>query len=173
MHAPAHRSWRSRLTLVAGPVALAAAMLIYIGSQSGPASAVLPVYALTIDGRPAQVAPNEPATFRLGDAERAPGARFELVLRPSSPPSNPVIAYAFTLAEGASDPAPLDSDVELMPGGVVRFKGRSRALDGARELRIVLGTAGAIAKFDEAAARAKSGTSDAHVGVLSVRLERP
>lgn len=144
-------------------------MLVYVGYQSGPASAALPVYELTVDGVAA--APAAPAALRLS-ASAPRDAKFELLLRPTTPPKGPVVAYAFTMTEGADEPAPLDSDVELMPGGVVRFEGRSRALGDARELRIVLATPDAFAKFDEAAARAKSGDSDAQVGVLPVRVER-
>jgi hypothetical protein len=83
-----------------------------------------------------------------------------------------VVAYAFTVDKPGSDATPLEAKIELAPEGAVRLTGHPRALEGAREVRVVVGAPANIGKFDDAAARAKSGTSDAYVGVLAVPIER-
>jgi len=162
-------SWRRRLVLAAGPVALAAAMVVYVTSQSGPRAPELPRYTVT-----AQVMRGAAeASPRLRIERDAPRAtRFELLLRPATAPDGKVVAYAFTLGGPASEPTPLEARIELAPEGAVKLTGNLSALDGASEIRIVVGAPAAVGKFDDAAARARSGSSDRHVHVVTVPVDR-
>lgn len=173
--------WRRRLVTLAGPLALAAAMLVYVGVQRGPGGPELPEYSVTATGEQAMRGPAQPherdparasARLRLSrNARDARDARFELLLRPATAPEGKVVAYAFTFGPGP-EPVPLDAKVEIAPDGPVRMSGPSRVLDGVREIRIVVGEPTAIGKFDDAASRAQSGTSDAHVRVLTIPIDR-
>ncbi|HEY8080351.1 MAG TPA: hypothetical protein VIF62_39750, partial [Labilithrix sp.] len=62
----------------------------------------------------------------------------------------------------------LDADVETSEEGSVRVSGASLVLDGATELRVVIGAPDA----ETALARARTNRSDAHVLVLSVPIAR-
>ena len=164
--------WRRRLVVAAGPLALAAAMIVYVTSQSGPSVSDLPAYTVTAVGAQAMRGPAEESTrLRLPKAAGR-DARFELLLRPATAPPEKVVAYAFTFEGSAAEPAPLDAKVEIAPEGAVKLTGSSRALEDAAEIRIVVGAPLAIGKFDDAATRARSAKSDAHVQVLTVPIDR-
>jgi hypothetical protein len=164
--------WRRRLTLAAGPLALAAAMLVYVTAQRGPSLPELPAYSVTALGEQTMRGPAE-ASARLHVAKTPErNARFEIVLRPATAPAGKVVAYAFTLASSDAEPAPLEAKVEVAPEGAVRLTGPSRALLGAKEIRVVVGDLAAIGKFDDAATRAAANRSDAHVRVLVVPVDR-
>ncbi len=163
--------WR-RLVLAAGPLALAAAMILYVTSQSGPSVADLPAYTVTAVGaQPIRGPAGSSTRLRVPKAARS-DARFEVLLRPATAPQEKVVAYAFTFQGSASEPAPLEAKVEIAPEGAVKLTGSSRALEGAAEIRIVVGVPLAIGKFDDAATRARSAKSDAHVQVLTVPIDR-
>ena len=162
--------WKSRLVLAAGPLALAAAVLVYIAAARGPTGPELPPYSVTASGEEPMRGPATSST-RL-HLTNARNARFELLLRPATAPQGKVVAYPFTFTGPGSEPVPLDAKVEIAPEGAVRLSGSSRLLEGVQEIRIVLGAPTAIGKFDDAAARAVSGTTDAHVRVLSVPIDR-
>ena len=130
-------------------------------------AAALVAYALFGRGTSSPVAPQVPE-YAASLATLAASAPFELVLKPSSPPPKVVVAYAFGI--GDREPNPLDAPIELLPDGAVRLKGSPRALLGAREARIVIGTPESIHRFDDALARAKSGESDAKVRVLTLTI---
>jgi len=166
-------AWRRRLVLAAGPLALAAAMVVYVGGQSGPELRDLPAYTVSAVGVRAMGGQAEEPSPRLRVPKGAGrNARFEVLLRPAAAPQEGVVAYAFTFGGDASEPAPLDAKVEIAPDGPVKLTGAAGALEGAHELRIVLGTPAAIGKFDDAATRARSANSDAHVLVLTVPIDR-
>jgi hypothetical protein len=80
------------------------------------------------------------------------------------------VAYAFVMQGG--EPSPLDATVDVAEAGSVRFTGVAKALEGASEVRLVIGSTESIAKFDEALARARDGTSDGRVRVLTIPIER-
>ncbi len=162
---------RQRLVLAAGPLALAAAMLFYFTSQRGPSLAELPAYAVSATGEQAMRGPAEPAARLRVSRSPARDAKFEIVLRPATAPAGKVVAYAFTFATPAADPAPLEAKVEIAPEGAVRLSGPSRAIAGVKEVRIVVGEPTAIGKFDDAAARAATNRSDTHVRVLTVPID--
>jgi hypothetical protein len=159
-----------RAAIYAGPVALAAAVLVFVGLRDpAPSGALLPDYSIVAssqkemrgadDARPA-------LTLRGG-----PEAEFEILARPATA-TGKVVAFAFAVGEG--EPNPVDATVELAPEGAVRIRGRARALDGAREVRVVLGTANdSISRYEDALSRARSGKSDAKVRVLVVPIVRP
>jgi hypothetical protein len=163
--------WRHRYA-VAGPLALAGAMVIYMMSQRAPSLPDLPAYSVTATaGDPA--APGASSThLRLPKGAGARDARFELALRPTTPPVGKVVAYAFALEGTATEPAPLDAKIEIAADGAVRLTGRSRALEGAREIRVVVGEPAAIGKFVDAAERAAANKGDEHVHVASVPIDR-
>jgi hypothetical protein len=166
------RPWRRLLVLAAGPIALAAAMIVYVTTQSGPALPDLPPYSADVSGVRGDGGPAEPgARLRVASASNE-SARFEIVLRPATAPAGKIVAYAFTLGAGVSEPTPLDARVAFAPDGAIRLTGASRALGRSSEIRIVLGEPAAIGKFDEAAARAASDRSDARVRVLVVPIDR-
>ena len=149
-------AWKRRLITVAGPLALAGAMLVYVIGQRGPNGPPLPDYTVAATGAPAGGSAVSETHLRLAKSAGR-GARFELVLRPAAQPEEPVVAYAFTFST---------------PTGAIRLTGSARALEDAREIRIVLGTPAAIGKFVDAAARAAANTTDAQVRVLSVPIDR-
>ncbi len=158
-----------RAAIYAGPVALAAAVLLFVGlREPAPSGILLPDYSV--------VAGNQ-KEMRGADEARAaltlrggPDAEFEILARPATA-TGKVVAFAF--AFGDAEPNPVDAKVELAPEGAVRVRGRARALDGAREVRIVIGTASdSITRYDDALSRARSGTSDAKVRVLVVPIVR-
>ncbi|MBX3211888.1 MAG: hypothetical protein KF850_07640 [Labilithrix sp.] len=163
--------WKHRLVTAAGPLALAAAMIVYFIVQSGPSAPPLPAYTVTALTDPA-APPAGPAAARLRLPAGARSSRFEIELRPESAPEGKVVAYAFTLDAPDAEPAPLDAKVELAPEGMVRLSGSARALEGAREIRVVLGEPASIGKFVDAAARAASRTTDAAVRVLAIPIDR-
>lgn len=170
---PATSSWRRRLVLAAGPLALAAAMIVYVTAQRGPTAPELPLYTVTATGLEETRGPAEGASRLRLPRTAARTARFELLLRPAAAPHEKVVAYAFTFgAGGSSEPAPLEAKVEIAPEGVVKLSGPTRVLDGASEIRVVVGAPAAIGKFDDAATRASEGTSDPHVHVLKVPIDR-
>jgi hypothetical protein len=164
--------WKRWITLGAGPLALAVAMLVYVTTQSGPTGPVLPDYSVTVTGDQAMRSRTEVSTrLRLAKGA-ARDARFEVVVRPATAPQRKVVAYAFTFAAAGAEPAPLEAKVEIAPEGSVRFTGPARALETARELRIVVGEPSAIGRFDDAAGRAAANESSARVHVITVPIDR-
>jgi hypothetical protein len=171
--------WMRRIGLAVGPLALAAAMLVYVTSQHGPSGPELPSYSITATGAQAMRGPAEesPVGDRQGQSTRlrissARDARFEIALRPASTPQTKIVAYAFTVTGAGAEPAPLEAKVEIAPEGGVRFSGSARSLQGAREIRIVMGEPTAIGKFDDALARASSMKGSPQVRVLVVPIDR-
>ena len=155
---------------IAGPLALAAAMVVYVTAQRGPSGPELPAYSVSASGEQSMRGATEAdARLRLGKGR---DARFELVLRPATAPAEKVVAYPFTFVAPGSEPAPLEAAIEIAPEGAVRVTGSSRLLEGVHEIRIVVGAPAAIGKFDDAAARARSGVTDARVRVLTVPIDR-
>lgn len=163
--------WLKRLVTGVGPLALAAAMILYVvgGPRLGPSSPELPEYSVTATSEQAmRGAAEASARLRLGKGK---DARFEIVLRPATAPEKKVVAYAFAMGEPGSDPNPLDAKTEVSEEGAVRITGASRALEGAREIRVVIGDPASIGKFDDAVRRATSG-GEGPVRVLVVPIDR-
>jgi hypothetical protein len=146
-----------RLALVAGALALAAVLFWVIAGRNGETGrSPLPDYVAA-----------SPSSLRL----HAGDAPFEIVVRPATMPATKVVAYAFAIGEG--EPNPVEAKVEIAPEGSIRIRGRARALERAREVRVVVGVAEqSIKRFDDALARARDGTSDASVRVVSVPIVR-
>ena len=98
-------------------------------------------------------------------------APFEIVLRPATSAGAKVVAYAFAIGEG--DPNPIEAKIEVASEGSVRIRGRAGALQGAREVRVVVGSANdSIKRFDDALSRARDGKGDAYVRVLTIPITR-
>ena len=140
-------------------LALAGALALALGAyyRFGRAPAVDPAQLL-----PAYAAASSTLALHGSDP-------FEIVARPSSPPPK-VVAYAFAI--GDREPDPIDATTELLPDGTIRIRGAARALQGAREARLVIGTPASFRRFDDALARAKSNESDASIRVLSFAIVR-
>lgn len=168
-------SWTRRVVIAAGPFAAAAAMILYViaGPSVGPSGPELPSYTVTATGEQAMRGPAPDPSPRL-HLSKGRDARFEIVLRPATAPATKIVAYAFAMM-GPVDGAevnPLDAKIEIAPEGGVRITGPSRLLEGAREIRIVIGAPAAIGKFDDAAAHAKGGKGNAQVHVVTVPIDR-
>ena len=54
----------------------------------------------------------------------------------------------------------------------MRLRGRGRALEGAREVRVVIGAAADFKRYEDALATAREGSSSAQVRVLVVPVVR-
>lgn len=156
-----------RAAVLVAPLALAAALVLYVTAGPG-GGAALPEYTVAAAGEQAMRGPSEAAAvLRLG---ASPDARFEIVARPATAAADPVVAYAFAMGEG--EPSPVEARIDVAQGGAVRVAGAARALAGAREVRLVVGAPDAIGRFDGALARATSGDGDARVRVLRIAIVR-
>jgi hypothetical protein len=164
-----------RVAIIAGPLAIAAAMVLFLSQQRGPSLPDLPTYVVSATGEQAMRGPAEPSTrLHVGRDKRDGDARFEVELRPATATPSKVVAYVFAigaLAAAGDEPSPLEAKVEVAPAGAVRITGEARRLAGVRELRIVVGAPSEIGKFDDALARAKSGTETSRVRVIVVPVE--
>lgn len=161
-----------RLAMVAGPLALAAAVLLYVvaGRDGQSGLALLPDYAVSASGDQTMRGP-APAVSTNALRLHAGDAPFEIVARPATTAGTKVVAYVFAIGEG--EPSPVDAKIKISPEGSIRIQGRARALQGARELRVVIGVAeGSIKRFDDALGRASNGKSDASVRVFTVPIVR-
>jgi hypothetical protein len=156
-----------RAAVVAAPLAVAAAVIVYVG-RGGTSRSSLPEYAVVASGEKEMRGADE-AQARL-ELRGGEGATFEILARPSTDAGAHVVAYVFAIGEG--EPNPVEAKVEVAFGGSVRIRGRARALEGAREVRVVLGSTSDFARFEDALAHARDGKSDEHVRVLVVPIVR-
>lgn len=162
-----------RAGVVVGPLALAAAVLLYViaGRNPDKSHALLPDYTFVAYGEKEMRGTDDSppgAPLRL---RGAPDAAFEIVVRPATQTAGHVVAYVFAIGEG--EPNAVQATVEVAPEGSVRIRGRARSLEGARELRVVLGTASdTITRYEDALSRARDGKSDAQVRVLVIPIVR-
>jgi hypothetical protein len=167
-------TWLRRVSPWIGPAALAAAVVLYVGTRGaaeddGPA---LPEYTTSargdqsLRGTPAE---SPAAAPRLRTAGKE--SSFEILLRPSVSAEERMAAWPFTVSASGDEPTPLLADVEVSKEGAVRIRGKGGALDGAREIRVVLAAARS-AKFDAAAASAREGHGNAHMRVVVVGIDR-
>jgi hypothetical protein len=147
---------KRRPAIVLG-LALAGALWFAVSHFTGPAPSPFPDYAVTTNDASPSV------HVRTGNAP------FEITLRPSKPGPK-VVAYAFAIGEG--EPNPIDAKITIAPDGVIHIEGRSRALEGARELRVVVGAPESIKRFDDALTKARDGKSDAQARVITIALTR-
>ncbi len=122
-------------------------------------------------GRHAALPEYDVARLEVGAGRDAP---FELVATPRTPVAIKIVAFAFAFGSGASDvePNPVDAKTEITADGTVRLRGRGRALEGAREVRVVLGAAEDFKRYEDALDSARAGASDGQVRVLEVPIVR-
>ena len=146
---------RAMLPLAA--LAVAFALLIYfgIGSRRAADHAALPEY--------------DASRFEVHAGRDAP---FELRAVPRTAAALKVVAFAFAIGDGDAEPNPVDAKVEIAPDGTVVLAGRARTLEGAREVRLVIGVAADFKRYEDALSTARSGSSDAQVRVLRVPIVR-
>ncbi len=112
------------------------------------------------------------ARFELAPGRDAP---FEIDATPAAPVGTKLVAFVFAVGapgDPEGEPSPVDTKVEIAPGGAVRVTGRVRTLQGAREVRVVLGAATDFKRYEDAMAAARAGASDAQVRVLVVPIVR-
>ncbi len=164
-------SFARRIGVIAGPLALAAAVLLWVlaGRNGATGPTLLPGYTVSATSDQTMRGVTDPpsAALRL----HAGDAPFEIVLRPATTAGAKVVAYAFAIGEG--EPNPIEAKVEIAPEGGIRIRGRAGALVGAREVRIVIGVpTGSIKRFDDALARARDARSDASVRVITIPILR-
>jgi hypothetical protein len=170
---PARRraGWWRRAALVAAPLAAAAAVVILLTRAAPPpgADAALPTYALVVMGGD--------QTTRSGAApDSAPielhrGSRLEIVLRPATPVSSPVVVSAFLVRGGEAHAwsVPMDRSTD----GAVRIAGEARTLlavpAGSWDLAFVVGGDGAATADPSEVARATQGNGGTHAWQLLQR----
>ena len=124
-------------------------------------------------GRRAATHPPLPA-YAVARCELPPGrdAPFAISAAPAAPVATKLVAFAFAMGEGDVEPNPVDAKIVIAPDGAVRLEGRGRALEGSREVRVVLGAAADFKRYEDALAAARAGTSDGQVRVLVVPIVR-
>ncbi len=149
-----------RAKILMALLAAAAAVAVYAGpGRRAAGHPPLPAYAV--------------ARFELAPGRDAP---FEIDATPAAPVTTKLVAFAFAFAgatgAGDSEPNAVDAKVEIAPDGAVRVKGRGRALEGSREVRVVLGAATDFKRYEDAVAAARAGASDGQVRVLVVPIVR-
>jgi hypothetical protein len=163
--------WRRRVLVAAGPLAVAAAALLFIAGERSSPGLTLPEYSVTAAGEQAMRGPSTGATRLHVSKAGARDARFELLVRPASAMPSKIAVFAFSFGEVGTEPSPLEAKVEVSTEGAVRIVGASSALTGAREVRVVVADPSAIAGFEEANSRAVANRSDARVRVLVVPVD--
>jgi hypothetical protein len=145
-----------RATILVALLAAVAAVAVYVGlGRRAAGHPALPEYAVP--------------RFELAPGRDAP---FEIAAVPAAPVATKLVAFAFAMGGGDAEPNPVDAKVEIAPDGAVRIKGRGRALDGSREVRVVLAGAADYKRYEDALAAARAGASDGQVRVLVVPIVR-
>jgi hypothetical protein len=153
-----------RATILLAVLAAVAAVAVYVGlGRRSAGHTALPEYAV--------------ARFELAPGRDAP---FEIDATPTAPIATKLVAFAFAIGgvggggrgDADTEPNPVDAKVEIAADGTVRIKGRGRALEGAREVRVVLGAATDFKRYEDAMAAARAGASDARLRVLVVPIVR-
>lgn len=137
--APTRRpwQWQRRVTVAVSGLALAAALALFV-RQTG--SGELPAYVLESSGAsssrdgPASTAGRATCALRANT-----GGSFELLARPSDAVEHEVAAHAFLVRGG--DVEPWKGQLRTSPKGTVQLLDETRTLDGASELRVVIGRA--------------------------------
>lgn len=167
-------TWLRRVSPWIGPVALAAAVVLYIGTRGAAEDQPAPLPEYTTSARGDQSLRGAPvdapaAATRLRTTGKE--SSFEILLRPSINAEERMAAWPFTVPASGDEPTPLLADVEVSKEGAVRIRGKGAALEGAREIRVVLAAASS-AKFDTAAASAREGRSTPHLRVIVVGIDR-
>jgi hypothetical protein len=165
-HVDKRRLWHVAKRI--GPFVLVGGLILYVIARPnvGPTGDEIPAYTVST---PESQLPE--TRLRIG---RGRDARFALLLQPSKPnkPETKIVAYVFAMSGGESEPNPIDAKVDVGGDGVIRMSGSARLLEGASDLRVVIGAPSAFARFDDAAARAKSGKGDGFVQVTVLPIDR-
>ncbi len=157
-----------RIATIAGPLALAAAIFLYFsnGQRGGPE---LPGYEISATSEQAMRGSSGPDTrIHVGSRD----SKFEIVARPATATPEKVVAYGFIVLSDGSKVEALEAKIDVSAEGAVKVTGQARALDGAREVRIVIGSPASIGKFEDATALAQKNEKSSHVRVLSVAIDR-
>jgi len=163
---------RRKLVAWGGPVALAAAVVLFVAARREGEDATapeLPTYGLTARGEQEMRGdPERGAKLRLG---RAAASAYEIVMRPSAAvPDARIVAWAFAMEDRG--PTQLDARIEISSDGAVRIRGDAKELRGAREIRVLIGTPESIGTYDEALSRITNLRNDVHARLLVVAIER-
>ncbi len=133
-----------RAAWIVAPLAMAAAVLLWIGRGGGPIAA-LPEYELALVGGD-QTTRATPAQLR-GDTLRVrAGARVQISARPATKPDGEVAARAFLIEGGAA--RVWEVPIEISPEGAARISGDASAIfpspSGDWDVVLALGRPGAL-----------------------------
>jgi hypothetical protein len=167
--------WR-RVALIAAPLAAAAAVLLVVSvrmRQPAEPLALIPQYALALSG--GDRATRSGAPDDSGPVELHRGSNLEIVLRPSTAVSHPVMVRAFLL-QGA-EARPWDVPMDRSADGAVRIAGQAGALlagaaPGSWDLVFTVGPEGSATPDAADVARAAHGDGGAHAWQLLVTRVR-
>ena len=134
----ARRSRPSRMPMVLGALALAAAAAFIFVPRGDPESPAFPAYSLIVEGAVGERSDNAPLAL-------SPGGRLAVTLRPASAASLPVTARAYVV-QGQSALV-VEGKVDVSDDGAARFEGRlPQALSlGNATLVVIVGGPGAVA----------------------------
>ena len=150
-------AWRARAYTVGAGLALAAGVALLVTRGGTPAA--LPLYTLDVSGAATSRGPAPPpgAGTPAGACvlHANPRGTFELVARTDVTGAGPIAAHAFVVREGAT--TPWSGALELSPSGSVRILDSGALLQGASELRVVVGRKEQLA--DEVALARARGTA--------------
>jgi hypothetical protein len=117
-----------RALLLAGPIAAAAGLILFLSFRSSStAGPTLPAYSLSLSGGDRATRSGEPV--EQGPVELHPGSRLEVVLRPATAVAGGVVVQSFVAEDG--DARLLNVPIERSAEGAVRIAGEAQALLGA------------------------------------------
>ena len=152
---PRRIPWRARAFTVGAGLARAAGVALLVTRGSAPAA--LPLYTVEVTGAATSrgsapaVATEAPGSACIIHA--SPRSSFELVARSDATNAGSVSAQAFVVRGGAF--TPWSGALAISPSGSVRILESGALLEGASELRVVVGREEQLAG-DAALARARS-----------------
>jgi hypothetical protein len=144
-------SWFRRAVAVAGPLAIAAGVALYIAT---PTATPLARYDVSTSG--GEQALRAPSTAGTSVHVGSHASRVELLLRPATRESE-VEAHAFAVR--GDDVEPWEATSEYSAEGTARITGSSAALRDASEIRVVVGHPRALGDAGTQLARARGGSA--------------
>jgi hypothetical protein len=142
--------WRSRVPIVVGAVAIAAAVAFVLRPS---ASGDLPLYAIESSGASSSRAPSTSASSACVLHTSATGS-FELVVRANDAVRGAVVAHAFALR--GKELVRVASEIDVSETGSVRLSAANETLEDASAIVIVVGRPEVVGPAERALAKAKT-----------------
>ncbi len=160
--APGRRVW---LVAIAGPLAAAALVVLYLRLSPGPEPLVMvPEYSLELTGGDRATRSATPA--QGGPVELHRSSHLEIVLRPTTAVKGPIVVRAFLVSDGGADARAWDVPMQRSTDGAVRIAGDAGTLlgvpAGAWDLVFTLSAEGATAPDPADVARAARSEGRTH-----------